>query len=136
MTPGSAMAPITSRSDGVPLYVEELAKCASEQLAESIPVTLYDALLARLDRLGAAKDVAQTAACIGREFTAELLSHVSALAEDQLTAALEELTQAEVIYPVHRHGRASYVFKHALLRDAAYESLLLETRERLHDVIA
>ena len=142
---------IASRTDGVPLFVEELTKtiletgvlkAQGERLvldgpldALVIPGTLHDSLMARLDRLQPIKEVAQTAACIGREFDHRLLASISRLPEAELYAAINGLIKAEL---VHRRGlppAASYLFKHALVRDAAYESLLKERRRDIHSRI-
>ena len=133
---------LVSRADGVPLFVEELTQLALEsgQLNEPsrgeappfIPTTLYDSLLARLDHLGAAKDVAQLAATIGREFDYDLLHAVSPLAEATLQSELQRLLDAGLLY---REGE-KYLFKHALIRDAAYHSLLKSKRQEYHHQIA
>jgi predicted ATPase len=139
---------IVTTTDGVPLFVEELTKTVLESgllhdagdrwkldsplPSLAIPATLHDSLMARLDRLAPAKEVAQTAAVIGREFRHDLLSAVAPSAEPQLTAALEQLVAAELIL---RHGEPSeavYRFKHALVQYAAYQSLLKARRQQLH----
>ncbi|MBT6273549.1 MAG: AAA family ATPase [Chromatiales bacterium] len=146
--PDEIMEIIASRTDGVPLFVEELTKTILESGAlkeESnrlvldgplstiaIPTTLHDSLMARLDRLQPIKEVAQTAACIGREFSHGLLAHVSHLANTELTTALDGLIEAELIYRRGLPPEATYLFKHALVRDAAYESLLKEKRRAVH----
>jgi len=138
---------IVSRTDGVPLFVEELTKTILEGdvLKEeggrlvlnglldeiAIPSTLHDSLMARLDRLQPIKEVAQTAACIGRGFEHRLLAQISPLSGPALAAALDELIEAELIYRRGLPPEASYLFKHALVRDTAYESLL---RGRRHDI--
>jgi class 3 adenylate cyclase/predicted ATPase len=142
---------IVEKTDGVPLFVEELTKTVleSEWLEErggsyeltgplpslAIPSTLNDSLMARLDRLGTIKDVAQTASVIGREFSYELLAAVSPLDDDALGDALDQLVASELIFP---HGRTSksYIFKHALVLDAAYDSMLRKRRRQLHGQIA
>ncbi|MFT6775791.1 MAG: tetratricopeptide (TPR) repeat protein, partial [Paracoccaceae bacterium] len=100
--------------------------------AIAIPATLHDSLMARLDRLHPIKEVAQTAACIGREFSHRLLTQVSPLSEAELTVALNGLIEAELIYRRGLPPEATYLFKHALVRDAAYESLLRERRRAVH----
>jgi class 3 adenylate cyclase/tetratricopeptide (TPR) repeat protein len=127
-------ATILARTDGVPLYLEELTKAVLEAGAEAraVPMTLQDSLMARLDRLGRVKEVAQIAACIGREFDSELLAAVAARRAPELAAAIDGLLAAELVF---RKG-ARYVFKHALVQDAAYESLLRARRPRLHGRIA
>jgi len=142
---------IVEKTDGVPLFVEELTKTVleSEWLEErldgyvltgplptlAIPSTLNDSLMARLDRLGSIKDVAQTASAIGREFSYELLAAVSPLDQGALRDALDQLVASELIFP---HGRTSksYIFKHALVLDAAYDSMLRKRRRQLHGRIA
>jgi predicted ATPase len=125
------MAAIIARSDGVPLFVEELTKAVLETGKTTIPASLHDSLLARLDRLPDIKEVAQTAAVIGREFAQDLLAAVSPVPEVTLSAALDQLVAAELIF---RRGAspASYIFKHALVQQAAYESLLRARRRALH----
>ena len=98
----------------------------------TVPASLHDSLMARLDRLQPVKEVAQAAACIGREFNHRLLAAILPLGEDALQDALARLAQSELIF---RHGvapEARYVFKHALVRDAAYESLLRSRRQEIH----
>jgi class 3 adenylate cyclase/predicted ATPase/ABC-type transport system involved in cytochrome c biogenesis ATPase subunit len=146
--PDEIMEIIASRTDGVPLFVEELTKTILESgaLKEdgerfvldgplstiAIPTTLHDSLMARLDRLQPIKEVAQTASCIGREFRHGLLAQVSRLPEAELGAALNGLIEAELIYRRGLPPEAIYLFKHALVRDAAYESLLKEKRRAVH----
>ncbi len=146
--PEEVMNQIIIKTDGMPLFVEELTKTVLESglLKEvdgsyvlsgplpplAIPSSLHDSLMARLDRLAPIKEVAQTAAVIGREFSHALLESVAPLRDNELQAGLERLIEAELI---HRRGRppdATYVFKHALVRDAAYESLLKSTRQLIH----
>src|SRR5262249_58772596 len=98
--------------------------------------SLHDSLTARLDRLGSAKEVAQVAAVIGREFSFELLQAVSAMHETELQPALQQLVNAEVIYARGIAPEATYQFKHALTRDAAYEALLKSRRRELHRLVA
>ncbi len=150
--PDELRAQIADRADGVPLFVEELTRTilGSDLLrdqgdrhtlhespsASVIPVTLQDSLAARLDRLGEAKEVAQMGAAIGREFGYELLLAVSGWAEPAIDVALQRLTDSGLAY---RHGTdraARYVFKHALIQDAAYQSLLKTRRRQLHARIA
>lgn len=139
---------IVSRTDGVPLFVEELTKTILEggmleqagnrlvlrgPLDEiAIPSTLHDSLMARLDRLQPVKELAQTAACIGREFDHRLLARISPLPETDLVTALDTLIKAELIYRRGVPPEASYLFKHALVRDTAYESLLRQRRHAIH----
>ena len=137
---------IAERTDGVPLFVEELTKAVLETAAKdpqdlfsvphptlSVPSTLHASLMARLDRLGpAAKDVAQAGAAIGREFGHELLASTSDLPEPQLHEALDRLTNAGLLLVRGTPPNSSYVFKHVLVQDAAYGTLLRGRRQLLH----
>jgi class 3 adenylate cyclase/predicted ATPase len=150
--PATVTDQIVAKTDGVPLFVEELTKTLLEsgvlkQEADryaltgplpsvAIPDTLQDSLMARLDRLASVKDVAQIAAAIGREFSYELLAAVAGLTEDELQGALDRLVQSELAFRRGISPNTSYIFKHALVRDAAYESLLLSRRRQLHARIA
>jgi hypothetical protein len=124
----------------VPLFAEELTRLILEgdgrSVVHDIPATLHDSLTARLDRLGPAKEVAQIAAVIGREFSYELLHAVSAMRETELQSALQKLVNAEVIYARGIAPEATYQFKHALIQDAAYEALLKSRRRELHRLVA
>ncbi|MFL6693498.1 MAG: ATP-binding protein, partial [Ramlibacter sp.] len=141
---------IASRADGVPLFIEESTRMAVE-LGEDqatpgpgampVPATVLDLLTARLDRLGAAKQVAQVGATIGREFPLALLHAVlqhpeSPVRADDPAASLAELVRAGMLLARDDGGGARFVFRHALMRDAAYGSLLDRDRLRLHQVIA
>ena len=134
------VAAVVARTGGVPLFVEELTRAVLERGGDSanreIPATLRDSLMARLDRLGAAKEVAQVAAVIGREFSYELLHAVHPVAEDELQSALAKLAAAELVYTRGVPPEANYQFKHALIQDAAYEALLKTRRRELHRKIA
>jgi class 3 adenylate cyclase len=141
----SALAPdlidaVVQRTDGVPLFAEELTRLILEgdgrSVVRDIPATLHDSLAARLDRLGAAKEIAQIAAVIGREFSYKLLRAVSAMRERELQSALQKLLNAEVIYTRGIVPEATYQFKHALIQDAAYEALLKSRRRELHGLVA
>jgi tetratricopeptide (TPR) repeat protein len=129
---------VVARSDGVPLFAEELTRLVVERQAAAldIPATLQDSLMARLDRLGSAKEVAQIGAVIGREFTYALLEQVSARSTEHLDDALARLAEAELVYARGIKPAMSYVFKHALVRDTAYGSLLKSRRRELHRAIA
>ena len=131
---------VIRRTDGVPLFAEELARLMLESgsgLGErDIPATLQDSLAARLDRLGQAKDIAQLGAVLGREFTYKLLAAIAPMHEVELKAGLTKLADAELIYVRGLPPDASYQFKHALIRDAAYEALLRSKRRELHARIA
>ena len=102
----------------------------------AIPDTLQDALMARLDQLNTAKEVAQLGAVLGREFAYELLQAIAPQDEDTLQAGLAQLVAAELLYQRGRPPRARYIFKHALIQDAAYASLLKSTRQQVHQQIA
>jgi class 3 adenylate cyclase/tetratricopeptide (TPR) repeat protein len=150
--PAEVVQQIVTKSDGVPLFVEELTKLvlASDLLREhedhytltgplpplAIPATLQDALMARLDQLASAKAVAQLGATLGREFTYELLRAVAPIDELELWRGLVQLVQAEVLYQRGALPQASYLFKHALIQEAAYQSLLRSTRQQYHQRIA
>ena len=146
--PEEVVEQIVTKTDGVPLFVEELTKSVMESglLSEksgnfelsgplqplAIPDTLQASLMARLDRLAPVKEVAQSGATIGREFSHDLLAAVSSLAENELQDALGQLIDAGLIYQRGQFANATYVFKHALVQDAAYQSLLRATRRELH----
>ena len=143
---------ITDRTDGVPLFIEELTKAVVESglLVEAgdryvmtgpvtplaIPTSLQASLLARLDRLAPARDVAQIAAALGRQFSHELISAVAAVPREQLDDALTQLVRAELIFRRGTPPDAEYTFKHALAQDAAYSTLLRGRRQQLHARIA
>jgi class 3 adenylate cyclase/predicted ATPase len=127
---------IIARTDGVPLFVEELTKAVLETGETTIPASLHDSLMARLDRIPEVKEVAQTAACIGREFDFPLLAAVENRSEQDLLAALDRLAAAELIFRRGTPPAVRYLFKHALVRDAAYESLLRSRRQEIHARIA
>jgi len=137
----ATIATVVARTGGVPLFVEELTRAVLERgddgANREIPATLHDSLMARLDRLGAtAKEVAQVAAVIGREFSYELLHAVHPLVEGDLQFALAKLAEAELVYARGTAPDATYTFKHALIQDAAYEALLKTRRRELHRKIA
>jgi class 3 adenylate cyclase/predicted ATPase len=144
---------IVERTDGVPLFVEELTKAvleradqdqgvaavlsASQMPALAVPPTLHASLIARLDRLGGpAKQVAQVGAVLGREFTYELIAPVAQRPERELTAALALLTEAGLLFCRGVPPDASYIFKHALVQDAAYATLLRVRRQEMHARVA
>ena len=149
--PAEVVQHIVAKTDGVPLYVEELTKMLlrSALLQEdtdhytltgplgsvAIPDTLQDALMARLDQLHTAKEVAQLGAVLGREFAYEMLQALATQDEATLQAGLAQLVGAELLYQRGRPPRATYTFKHALIQDAAYASLLKSTRQRVHQQI-
>ena len=149
--PSEILDQILTRTDGVPLFVEELTKTVLESglLREAaggyeltgalpplgIPSTLHASLLARLDRLSSVKDVAQIGAAIGREFSYGLIAAVASLSENDLNAALAQLVDAELIFQRGVPPDLSYQFKHALVQDAAYSSLIRSRRQQLHAAI-
>jgi predicted ATPase len=147
---GETVDEIVERTDGVPLFVEEVTKAIVEAGADrlaiasipasplAVPATLSASLLARLDRLGSAvKQVAQTGAAIGREFSYELLSaSIDRLGERALNDALHRLVEAGVVFQRGVPPTAEYLFKHALVQDTAYGTLLRGTRRDLHRRIA
>jgi class 3 adenylate cyclase/predicted ATPase len=150
--PQEVLEQILSHTDGVPLFMEELTKSVLESKllreegdryileaplpALAIPATLRDSLEARLDRLAPIREVAQIGACIGREFSYELLAALPFVQRAQLDEALEGLTKAELVYRRGTPPDATYTFKHALVQDAAYDSLLKSRRTQLHAQIA
>jgi class 3 adenylate cyclase len=126
------IATIVAKTDGVPLFVEELTKTVMESAGEdnsAVPATLKDSLMARLDRLGDAREVAQIASVIGRQFTLALLEAVAPGGSAELEAALVKLAAAGIVFPEGRRLERSFSFKHVLVRDTAYESLLLGRRD-------
>jgi class 3 adenylate cyclase/predicted ATPase len=149
--PGQVLTQIIEKTDGVPLFVEELTKAVLESgmlqdvdgqyvmtstlSSFAIPATLHDSLMARLDRLVTAKGIAQLAAVIGRQFPYDLLQAVSQLDESTLQRELGRLVEAEIVYQRGLPPQSTYVFKHALIQDAAYQSLLKITRQQYHQRI-
>jgi class 3 adenylate cyclase/ABC-type lipoprotein export system ATPase subunit len=130
---------ITSRSDGVPLYVEELTKAVlalQSPGAGAVPLTLQDSLMARLDRLGGAKDIAQVASVIGRQFPHDMLATIVEVGDTDLRVGLERLRETGLIFAAGEEEEPAYSFKHALIQEAAYESLSHERRQALHAKIA
>src|SRR5262249_41985179 len=150
--PPEVMQQIFEKTDGVPLFVEELTKAILEsgQLTAvdghyvltgafstfTIPATLQDSLMARLDRLMTGKVVAQLGATIGRQFSYALLQAVAQRNDRTLHEELHRLVQAELLYQRGLPPQATYTFKHALIQDVAYESLLKSTRQHYHQRIA
>ena len=136
--PEEVVAQIAVRTDGVPLFLEELTKSVLESGVPlvGIPTTLHDSLMARLDRLASVRRVAQIGAAIGREFSYALLSAVSLLPEDELQTALARLVASELVFQRGMPPDAVYAFKHALVQDAAHGSLLRSSRQQLHARIA
>jgi predicted ATPase len=150
--PAEVVRQIVVKTDGVPLFVEELTKAVleSEVLRETdghyeltsplptlaIPATLQDSLMARLDRLVTAKGLAQLGATLGRQFTYELLQAVAPLDDLTLQRELARLVAAELLYQRGLPPRAMYIFKHALIQEIAYQSLLKRTRQQYHQRVA
>ena len=136
--PDEVVDQIVDRTDGVPLFIEELTKSVLESGVPlvGIPTTLHDSLMARLDRLASVRLVAQIGAAIGRQFPYALLRAVSDLPEDELHAARARLVASELVSQCGRPPEAVYTFKHALVQDAAHGSLLRGTRQQLHAQIA
>jgi TOMM system kinase/cyclase fusion protein len=150
--PSEVVEQIVAKTDGVPLFVEELTKMVLESglLQEqeeryaltdplpplAIPATLHDSLMARLDRLATIKGLAQLGATLGREFSYELLQAIAPWDEATLRGGLYQLVEAEFLYQQGLPPQATYVFKHALIQDAAYQSLLRSTRQQYHQRIA
>ena len=150
--PAEVLQQLSAKTDGVPLFVEEITKSLLEsgQLTAgdghyaligslstfAIPATLHDSLMARLDRLVTAKGVAQMGATIGRQFAYDVLQAVAQLDESLLQRELGRLVEAEIVYQRGVPPQAIYTFKHALIQDAAYQSLLRSTRQQHHQRIA
>jgi class 3 adenylate cyclase/predicted ATPase len=150
--PSEVVEQIVAKTDGVPLFVEEVTKMVLEagllQEGEdgytltgplpplAIPTTLHDALMARLDRLAAVKGLAQLGATLGREFSYDLLQLVSPWDTETLRRGLHQLVEAEFLYQRGLPPQATYLFKHALIQDVAYQSLLRSTRQQYHQRIA
>jgi class 3 adenylate cyclase/tetratricopeptide (TPR) repeat protein len=134
------VATVVQRATGVPLFVEELTRDSIERGKRStpseIPATLHDSLMARLDRRGPARELAQIGAVIGREFSHELLRLIANLSDRQLQLALDDLVDADLLHVARNEPDKSYKFKHALVQDAAYNILLKSRRRELHQRIA
>jgi len=151
LIPATIRQDIIERTDGIPLFVEEMTKAVLEAEGEgaaeravaavpsptlAVPASLHASLMARLDRLGAAKEVAQIGAAIGREFSHALLAAVVGEPEAELGSSLDRLTNAGLLFRQGVAPHATYLFKHALVQDAAYGTLLREPRRALHARIA
>jgi predicted ATPase len=136
--PEEVIGQIADRTDGVPLFIEELTKSVLESgvPAVGIPTTLHDSLMARLDRLSSVRRVAQIGAAVGREFPYALLRILSRIPEDELRSALSRLVTSELVFQRGTPPEAVYTFKHALVQDAAYGTLLHGPRQLLHSRIA
>jgi class 3 adenylate cyclase/predicted ATPase len=151
LLPANIYRDIIERADGIPLFVEEMTKAVLEAESEgaaeraigmvpspalAVPASLHAPLMARLDRLGSAKEVAQVGAAIGREFSHSLLAAVMHEREVELNSALDRLIAAGLLFRQGAPPHATYLFKHALVQDAAYGTLLREPRRALHARIA
>jgi class 3 adenylate cyclase/predicted ATPase len=150
--PPSVTQRVVARAQGNPLFVEEVTKAAIESGAlvlrgeryelagampeDLIPATVQDSLLARIDRLGSAKPIVQLASALGREFTYDLLHRVSAVPEATLRDGLARLVESELLFREGEYPNVSFTFKHALIQDAAYQSLLRTKRQEIHVTIA
>jgi len=139
------LSQVVAKTDGVPLYIEEFAKAVVEAREAAIstamsqvviPESLHDSLIARLDLLGEAKTIAQLAAMLGREFRRDVLGAIWSGSQTSLASGLARLTMAGFIYPIGNQTLQRYAFKHALIQDAAYESLLRSHRVTHHRRIA
>lgn len=130
---------IVAKTDGVPLFIEELTKAVMESATPdraAVPATLHDSLMARLDRLGPAKEIAQVAAVIGQQFSYGLLEMVSSAPAADVATGIARLVDAGLAFPQTRSNDPSYSFKHALLRDVAYDNLLRGRRQQIHERVA
>ena len=150
--PAEIIEHILTKTDGVPLFVEELTKMVLESgllkeeakeytltgkfIPLKIPVTLQDSLMARLDRLASAKELVQKCAILGREFTSEMLLAIQTRGEQMLQQGLTQLVESELLYQRGVFPKATFIFKHALIQEAAYQSMLKNTRRRYHQSIA
>jgi class 3 adenylate cyclase len=150
--PGEVVDHIVAKADGVPLYVEELTKAilgsgVLEARGEAyvltvalaqlhIPETLQDSLMARLDRAPRLREVAQLGSVLGREFAYDMISALTGIEEEMLQSGLGQLVVDELLYQRGRPPRSRYLFKHALIQDAAYQSLLKRTRQQYHQQVA
>jgi class 3 adenylate cyclase/tetratricopeptide (TPR) repeat protein len=151
LLPGNIRQDIIERTDGIPLFVEEMTKAVLEAESEgaarhtvaagaspalAVPASLHASLMARLDRLGSAKEVAQIGAVIGREFSHALLAAAVSKPAAELYSALDRLVQSGLLFKQGVPPHANYLFKHALVQDAAYSMLLRAPRQNLHARIA
>jgi predicted ATPase len=131
-----ALEGVAVRTGGVPLFIEEVTRLMLEGGAQAIPPTLQQSLAARLDRLGEAREVAQMGAVVGREFRFGLLHAIAGAPEAELTIALEKLVDADLLFVDGVAPESTYRFKHALIQEAAYESMLRSRRRQIHAQIA
>lgn len=134
--PSSITSKIANKTDGNPLYIEEVTKMvmASDRLA--IPESIQDSLTERLDRLSDGKQIAQTGSVIGRDFRFDLISALSPLSKNELKRGLQKLVDSELLYVTRNNDKVTYTFKHALIQDAAYESMLRTKRQEIHQKVA
>lgn len=147
--PEEVVAALATKGDGNPLYLEELTRTFLESLEEkraesgevslddvvrtlAVPTRLHDSLMARLDRLGTAKEVVQLSATLGRSFGLDLLRAVSTLDREDLEMCLERLVEADLLVPLQGTSQAGYRFRHAMIQEAAYQALLLKQRRQYH----
>src|SRR5262249_43264594 len=141
-TPQAVIDQIADRTDGVPLFVEEFTRLMMESgpepggVATTIPASLQDLLLARLDRMASDREVVQLGATIGATFGYDLIRAATDRDETVLRAELRKLVDAGLLFPRGTHPRVTYTFKHALIQDAAYQSLVKKTRQQLHRQVA
>ncbi|MBK0398065.1 AAA family ATPase [Limibaculum sp. M0105] len=129
--PSETIEAIIERTDGVPLFIEELTKAMIESGEMTVPASLHDTLMARLDRLPEVKEIAQIASVFGREFETAPLAEVARLSRERIAEALDQLRKVELVFS-RLGGDERHLFKHALVRDAAYESLLNRRRQEIH----
>lgn len=141
--PADMRRQLAERTDGIPLFAQELARSFAEGRAAggddyqaTVPATLQDSLMARLDRLGSAREAAQLASVIGREFEASLLQQISGWPEETVRLTLSQLETADLIEKDGAAAKDGWMFRHALIQDAAYESILRRRKRGLHEAIA
>ena len=134
--PTAIASKIADKTDGIPLYIEEVTKMvmASDKLA--IPESIRDSLTERLDRLSEGKQIAQTGSVLGRDFRFDLIAALSPLPKNELERGLQKLVDSELLYVTRSNDRLTYTFKHALIQDAAYESMLRAKRQENHQKVA
>jgi DNA-binding winged helix-turn-helix (wHTH) protein/predicted ATPase len=141
--PPAVLQQIATKTDGVPLFIEELSKMVAESdlqvgttgqapLPLAIPATLHEVLMARLDRLAQAKEIAQVGAILGRDFSYDMLRALAPVEEEQLHHGLGQLVEAELLYQRGLPPHVRYIFKHALVQETAYQSLPASQRQLLH----
>jgi class 3 adenylate cyclase len=135
----SLVEDIVAKTEGVPLFIEELTKAVMESATPdrpAVPATLQDSLMARLDRLGPAKEIAQIASVIGQQFSYALLEAVSPASAGDVATGIARLVDAGLAFPQSQASEPSYSFKHALMRDVAYDNLLRGRRQQIHERVA